>query len=182
MKQEPEKKTLTIKLQPYLQEFIQAALNDNVKSSLKNWFGKQLQGKIERRPQDQPPLLNTGPDYFTFELTRSDKLNIDCNLWISPENQKLLEDSIRLLFFHLYYQFMDDKMKYDIIIDGRIVRKGQIKNCILEFCQFYNIPFNRITYDMLKQRYFRYRREQKQLKELNRNQKKYVRNCYQIVL
>jgi hypothetical protein len=161
---------------------VQGSLNHEVKSSLKTWFGNQLKGKIEIRPPTEPPVLNTGPEYFSFELVRWDDLDVRCNLWINPKNQILLADSIRIMFYHLFYSWMDDKMRYDIIINGRLVRRGQIKNCILEFCEYYNIPFNHINFDMLSKRYYRYRKRQEELKEIKKNKINILRKCPQIVL
>jgi hypothetical protein len=46
---------------------------------------------------------------------------------------------------------VNDKLRYE----------KQIKKCILSFCIFYNITFNKITYEMLKKSYYRYKKKKK---------------------
>jgi hypothetical protein len=148
------KPTITIKIKPYLQEFIICALGDEApKASRRNFIGAILSPLLEYTPQDHVPRQIKGEDSFTFPLPREayGKETRRGTLYVSKENQLIFERILRIYFKSIFFQFVDDKIRYN----------RQIKDCILMFCAHYQITFNKINYEMLKKSYYRYRKSLK---------------------
>jgi hypothetical protein len=152
------RQTLTIKLKPYLQEFLQCKLGDEAAEASKTTLiGAILSPLIEYAPRDYVHKPQKGPEYITFELP--DRLgNKDTkkgNIYISEENQREFERILSNYFKDVFFQYVDDKIRYT----------GEIKKCILGFCADYYITFNTITYEMLKKAYYR-RKKQASLRNI----------------
>ncbi len=146
--------TITVKLKPYLQEFVVCALADEApKASRRNFIGAILSPLLEYTPEDHVPGQMKGEEYVCFPLPREayGKEPRRGTLHLSEENQRIFERIINIYFKSIFFQFVDDKIRY----------KGQIKECILMFCAHYQITFNKINYEMLKKSYYRYRKSLK---------------------
>jgi hypothetical protein len=152
--------TVTVKLKPYLQDYLRGRLNDKLSADSRNIIGVLLKPFLEYIPKDHKPTFPENDHYITFELPFYDKLNTrNGTIYVSDENQAHFQRSLECYFKDVFFQYMDDKIRYDIIVDGKKVRRGQIKNVILQFCADYNITFDNLTYDLLQKSY--YRRRQK---------------------
>ena len=148
------KPTITIKLKPYLQEFIICALRDETpKASRSHFIGAILSPLLEYTPKDHIPKPVKGEDYVTLPLPR-EAFGIETRrgtVYMSEENQRIFERTMRIYFKSIFFQFVDDKIRYN----------RQIKECILMFCAHYQISFNKINYEMLKKSYYRHRKSLK---------------------
>lgn len=155
-----EKQTVTIKLKPYLQDYLKGRLNDRLSADSKNIIGAFLKPFLEYRPKSLPPVFFDSPEYITFDLPFYDKLNTrNGSVYVSDENQVAFQQILESHFKDLFYQYMYDKIRYDILVNGKRVRRGQIKNVILQFCSDYDIPFNNMNYDLLQKSFYRNRKK-----------------------
>jgi len=145
MKQE-DRPTITIKLKPYLQEYLLCSLDTN-RASRNNLIGKLLKPLLEVRPPDQIPVFPKGPEYITFVLPYYNDLWVKSNLWVSKRNQEIFESYLEWHFKDLFYQYMDDKVRF----------YKSFKKCILQFCYDHNITFSHLNYELLKKNYYRKR-------------------------
>ncbi len=142
-----ERPTITIKLKPYLQEFLKSELRRNVVSK-RDILGIILIPLLEKLPENLPPYMPKGPDFITFPLQFTREINIRGNVWISPENQVMLEKYLEWHFKQLFFNYMNDKVRYF----------GSFKKAILQFCADYELAMNHINYEMLKKDYYRKRK------------------------
>lgn len=145
-----DRPTITLKLKPYLQEYLLCELQSDLASKT-NLVGKLLKPLLERRPKDQPPLLDTGPDYISLKLPFNDDVNIRGNLWVSPCNQAIFEEYLEWHFKQLFFHYMNDKVRYT----------GSFKAAILQFCADHNFTFAYMNYELLKKDYYRKRKRKK---------------------
>ncbi len=153
------RQTITLKLKPYLQEFLVCKLHDNAHiASRKNLIGAMLAPLIEYTPKDHVFERKKGPDYFTLEITQNLGLKDNRgNLYISETNLAHFERSLKIYFNEIFLSYVNDKVRYN----------NEIKKCILMFCSDYNISFNYITYEMLKKKYYREQKNSKKQKKLS---------------
>lgn len=147
-----ESQTLTIKLKPYLQEYLRCKLKDPEISN-RNIIGALLNPFIEYIPKDVVIKPQTGEEYITFPIRwgSSSKKNNQRGVYVSEQNQKDFERILSLHFKDIFFSYIDDKIRYN----------KEIKKCILQFCMDYKISFNNITYDMLKKSYYRQKKSEK---------------------
>jgi hypothetical protein len=140
---------VTIKLKPYLQDFVRGFLNDDVvKASTRNFIGKMLRIFIQYYPKDYKPVFAKSVYHITIELHFfTNTVDLRGNVYMSEENQRSFESMLDDFFKNLFYQYMDDKIRYN----------DEIKKCIIDFCDFYNITYSVINYEMLKKSYYRHR-------------------------
>jgi len=150
MKQNADRPSVTIKLKPYLQEYLLCELRTNL-ASKRNIIGILLQPFLEKRPPDVPPFMPHGPGYITFVLPYNNKKNIRGNLWVSPKNQEIFERFIEWHFKQLFFHYMNDKV---------MVYKS-FKTAILQFCLDHNFTYAYINYELLKKDYYRKRKRKK---------------------
>ena len=154
-----DKQTITIKLKPYLQEYLRCKLQEPLTASKRNIIGIMIQPFLEIRPRSVHPQFATGNDSITFDLPVSGNPNTrHGTVYISEENQKHFEKILDAHFKDLFFSFADDKIRYTILEAGSNSAKNpEIKSVILQFCADFNISFNNITYEMLKKSYYRRR-------------------------
>jgi hypothetical protein len=146
-----ERPTVTIKLKPYLQEYLRSELNNTLIASRRNLIGRLVKPFLMIRPVDVKPEFPTGPDYITFELPNYEDFNVRSNIYITPESQRIIEDFLEIHFKDLFYNYMKDKVRF----------YRSFKKCILQFCFDYNFTFDYINYEMLKKYFYRRREEEK---------------------
>ncbi len=156
------KQTLTVKLKPYLQEFLICMLGDEAAvASRKNLIGAMLSPLIQYCPKDYVFSKTEGPEYITFELPHGlgGKDPRGSAIIITDKNQREFERMLSIYFKDIFFRYVDDKIRYS----------GEIKKCILAFCADYNISFNHITYETLKKSYYRFKKGQSARKILSGN-------------
>lgn len=148
---------LTIKLKPYLQEYLQCKLGEPVNASTRNIVGALMRPLLQYRPKDVDHEFIDGPEYMHIDIVGYDFINIrQGTVWMHPDNQAIFEKQLDAHFKDLFFAYMNDKVRYSLLDrKGKVIRNGQIKNIILQFCSDYNITFNSITYEMLKKYYYR---------------------------
>lgn len=152
--------TITIKLKPYLQDYLRGRLNDRLSADSKNVIGAYIKPFLECRPKTTTPVFSDDPAYITFELPFYHSLNTrNHSIYVSETNQAHFQAILESHFKDLFYQYMNDKIRYDILVDNKRVRRGQIKNVILQFCSDYDIPFNNMNYELLQKAYYRKRQK-----------------------
>lgn len=144
---EQDRPTITIKLKPYLQEYLICELKSDVAHKT-NLIGKLLKPLLEIRPKGVAVEFKKGPEYITLGLPYNDDLNIRGNLWVSPRNQAIFEEFLEWHFKRLFFHYMNDKVRYS----------KSFKKCILQFCADYNFTFAHMNYELLKKDYYRRRK------------------------
>ena len=150
-----ERPTLTVKLKPYLQEYLRSELRRSHVSK-RNILGVILMPLLERRPAGIPPFIPKGAEFITFTLPFTRDINIRGDVWISPVNQEMLEKYLEWYFKQLFFNYMNDKVRYC----------GSFKKAILQFCADYEFAMNHINNEMLKKDYYRKRKRKKDEKSL----------------
>jgi hypothetical protein len=155
--QQDNRPTITIKLKPNLHEFIKRKLDEEDYATKLNIVGTIIRPFLSIRPVGTDPDLTTGPEYITLRLPYFDDLNIrNGTVYMSDENQKHFEKILDAHFKELFYNYVDDKVRY---LRKEYTTKGAIKKSILQFCSDYNLSFDTVTYDMLKKSYYRRRKK-----------------------
>lgn len=142
-----QNQTITIKLKPYLQEYLTCKLDGSLTVSQSNIIGVMMAPLLEYCPKDYRPE-NVKDKKLRFTLVLEDGIGgkrIHRGIYISEKNQKMFEKMLEMHFFDLFFSYVDDKIRY----------KKEIKKCILQFCMDYNLTFNDISFEMLKKRYYR---------------------------
>lgn len=151
-----ERQTITVKLKPWLQEFLTCSLQDAAVASKKNVIGAMITPFLEYAPASYVPVTNKGEEFITFELPDhiAGKNPKNASLVITEENQKNFERMLDVYFKDIFYNYIDDKIRYN----------REIKKCIYQFCADYKITFNNVSYEMLKKSYYRREKRQKKTK------------------
>lgn len=152
---EQDRPSVTIKLKPYLQEYLLCELRSNL-ASKRNIIGILLQPFLEKRPTGVPPFIPDGPEYITFLLPYEKKKNIRGNLWVSPENQQLFERFVEWHFKQLFFHYMNYRVK----------EYKSFKTAIHQFCADHDFTYSHINYELLKKDYYRKRKRKKTEKSL----------------
>ena len=152
-----ERTTITIRLKPWLQEFLICSLEDPAVASKKNVIGAMLTPFLEYAPSDYIVKMNKGEEYITFELPEhiAGKNARNGSLIVTEENQRNFERMLDVYFKDLFFNYVDDKIRYN----------SEIKKCIYQFCADYKLSFNNVSYEMLKKSYYRRRKKQKKTKK-----------------
>lgn len=144
--------TVTIKLKPYLQEYLKCKLGEPVTGN-RTFVGVMLRPFISYLPANENPPLMKGENFITIEIPWYDDKNVSNNtIYVSPENQEAFERILSTHFNDVFFSYMDDKVRY---MRQRHTAKGAIKKCILQFCSDYNISYNHMNYEMFKKKYYR---------------------------
>jgi len=152
------KQTITIKLKPYLQEFLVCKLGDPDISN-KNIIGALMSPFLQYVPKDYVYKPMKGDDYISFDLNRiNTRLDTRLGIYVSEEGQKDFQRVLYLHFKDIFVSFVDDKIRYT----------KQIKKCILQFCFDYNMTFDKISYQTLKKMYYREKKRQEEQKQKNK--------------
>jgi len=148
--------TLTIKLEPYLQEYLQCKLNDPVNAS-NNILGAIIKPFLETMPKTADVNRFSGPEYFTFEIPHVSWINNrNGTVWISPENKKCVQRILKAHFKDILYAYVEDKRRYRISdAKGNNRLRLKIKDIILQFCDDNHMRFSSINYETLKKIYYR---------------------------
>lgn len=167
-----DNQTVTIKLKPYLQEFLRCKLQADHELTVKrNFVGTILKPFLQIRPGDVAPVFPSGPEYITFQLPTYSDLEVRRGtVYVSDKNQAAFERILNAYFWDFFFTYMDDKVRY--LGKERESAYGVIKRCILQFCSDFNISFNDLNYDMMKKAYYRRRvsaekKQQKPAKSLS---------------
>lgn len=147
--------TITIKLKPYLQEYLKCKLKQEDVTANRTFVGVIVKPLISYRPMDVKPSFTNGDEYITIELPTYMDLEIRRgSVFMTESNQEQFERILNWHFWDLFFQYMDDKVRY---MSKENTRKGSIKKCILQFCSDYNISYNHLNYEMMKKAYYRRR-------------------------
>lgn len=149
--------TLTIKLEPYLQEYLTCKLSDPVYASSRNIVGAVVKPFLETMPRNMKHVRMEGPEYLTFEIPHVSWINNrNGTVWISPENQKNVERILKAHFKDALFSYINDKRRYRRVDpNGKILQRLKIKDILLQFCSDNNITFSKVNYETLKKVYYR---------------------------
>ena len=152
MKETPITYSVYVKLRPYLQEYLICKSNNNLKASQTEFVGTIIRPFITLLPEGGDPFFFTKlkdyhkDDYVEITLPNYRSKDIRNNTVYFPEsNYKDFERIISVHFWDLFYNYVNDKIRYN----------KRIKRVIIQFCTDYNITYNRLTYEMLKKAYYR---------------------------
>jgi len=167
-----DRPTLTIKLRPYLQDYIRFIMNaesqfpegDLLCATKNSYLGKLIFPFLERMPPRAKPNFqfdryqkNQDGYNFTFALPYFDNFEVRRNTaWISLKNQQAIQQIVEA-HFRLHFRFYaDDKVRYR---RDQHTAKGSIQAVVNEFCSQMNIRRDGITFDMISKAYYRARKK-----------------------
>ena len=161
-----ERPTITIRLKPQLQDYIQyiMTLEGNFSegpfllATSRSYLGRLIAPFVEYRPPDAQPLLLSGDrNLYTFMIMNYDHINVRHNkVWISEKNQIHIQNIVEAHFRLHFRVFADDKVRYQ---REQHTAKGSIKRVIQQFCADVNITFDDVTFDMISKSYYRSRKK-----------------------
>ncbi len=141
--------TITIKLKPYLQEFLICKLSDHDFLSQKNVITAMIEPLLEYAPGH---ILTEKPSKNSVTLKLPQKINlkytINHTVYISEHNQRIFERMLKLYFKDVFHFYVADKIRYT----------KSIKDSIFLFCIDYQISFNAINYELLKKSFYRFQK------------------------
>ena len=148
------RQTITIRLKPALHEFLRRNLQDDDQvASCCNFIGTLVRPFLSLRPEKTAPEFPSGPDAITIKLPLYPDLDVrHGTVYMSPDNQKHFEKILDAHFKEVFYNFVDDKVRY---LRKEHTKKGAIKKSILQFCSDYRLSFDSTTYEMLQKSYYR---------------------------
>jgi hypothetical protein len=145
---------VVVRLKPYLQEYLTCKFKKDFTGSMKNFVGASLRPLLAYVPENKTPvdykkLPGYDPKYF-IEIPLPHYKFI-CkkrhNIYLPPNHFHHFENIIYLLFWEVFFAYVDDKIRYN----------SQAKLAIYQFCIDYDITFNKMTYETLKKSYYRKR-------------------------
>lgn len=158
--------TISIKLKPYLQDYIQYLMHldhdyqdgEYLLATTTSYLGRLVSPFISLRPLDENPFTDVDhSSMFTFRIINYRNFNTRHHTaWISPANQKHIEDIVSQHFRLTFRLYADDKIRY-LLQDGGSM-KGALKNVVLQFCLDLNIDFDKISFELLCKSYWRDRK------------------------
>jgi hypothetical protein len=152
---EPNAATVTIRLKPYLQEYLRCKLQSEDISAKGNFLGTIIRPFLSLRPSDEPPCFECGPEFITIQLPTYQDLEVRRGtVHMSEKNQEAFGRILNAHFWEMFFNYMDDKVRY---MNSENTRKGTIKRVILQFCSDHNISYNSLNYEMMKKAYYRRR-------------------------
>ncbi len=169
---ELERPTITIKMRPYLQDYIRYIMNmeskfpegDLLCATKNSYLGKLIFPFLERMPPRAKPNFqfdryqkNQEGYSFTFALPYFHEFEVRRNTaWISLKNQQAIQQIVEA-HFRLHFRFYcDDKVRYRLETK---TQKGSIQAVVNEFCSQMNIRRDDITFDMISKAYYRARKK-----------------------
>ena len=152
--------TLTIEMPKYLQHYIKYVFlgGKNACNSINN-FNQFLEAVLEIRPKDLCFIKpENSDDLFTFELPRLRHKDPLYYNYINPNNNKILIESMKIMFETSLFTCMVQTMKFDYIIDQDRIRchHGERERAMKEFCYYNRIPFDELDFAYLKRRFTRF--------------------------
>ena len=158
---------VTVKIKPWLKEFLQCRFGDPVLALSKNMPGVLIASLVEYTPEGYVPekyLPDESMDVdiprdLAFSAPRSDLGNI----YLPKLNQIRFESSVSVIFKDELFYFLDDKIRYE----GKH-RSSNMKDCIYQFCIDNKVRYNHIQYENLKKMYYRYRQSHEIAKKRGR--------------
>ena len=178
-----DKKTVIIKLKPYLREFFCALQKEkNVNSSLKSFLGSVLLPFLSDVPKDYKPSLNKERESNELEIELVQYHHkvgpeIRGNVYIPEKNFKPVERILLEYFNSIFFTFMD------VYVSNKTIRNGRIGNpfvndAIYLFCVKYEINYD--NFDCLKKKYYRERKQREGfLKNKDTESIDYIPYCVQ---
>ncbi len=166
-----DKKTVTIRLKPYLQEFY-TGISGSTKanSSLRSFLGSIIILFIERIPRDYTPKLYTGEQYFDVELkhySHHTGPDIRGNVYINEFHFPKIERCLMEYFDSIFFTFMDQWTSNRTYSKSR-VSNPKVNDGILVFCRQHKINYARY-FECLKKKYYRERNQRMKLKNNSSN-------------
>jgi hypothetical protein len=148
---------VTIKIKPYLKEYLECKLGEPVKAPAHEFIGLLFRTFLDTRPADVDHEFISGDEYLNIELKNYDFIDVRCGtIWIHPDNQKLFERFVEDRFRLEFITFMDATLSKNTLFQYRYkVRNNMIKDAIIDFCALNHIKFNHVSFDSLKKYYYR---------------------------
>ena len=142
--------TVTIKLKPYLKEYIVCKLANRF-DDRNNIILAIVKPFIERIPAGYKPISQpTDEEHLEVKIPTFESVETrDGKVYISKENQENIERIVHAHFKDALFSYIDDKARYT----------PEIKKCIMQFCADNNITYNHTNYDTLKKAYYRARKK-----------------------
>ena len=142
---------VTVRLKPHLREFLTSKLKEEANfSSRKRIIGAILEPLVELMPKDAKPLSKHKDNFtLTLPINFAGINTRHHSVYISEENQKIFARIISLYFKEIFFNYMDDKVRY----------YEEIQQCIFMFCSDYNLTYSHINVESLKKAYYRYRKK-----------------------
>lgn len=150
--------TVSIRLKPYLQEYLRCKLQEAELTAWKNsLIGSMLRPFLEITKKEQIPVFHhKDENWITFRLPLYHDLEVRRHsVTISEENMAYFANSLEAHFKDFFFSYMDDKVRYT----SNTGKRGAIKKCIIQFCADMHISYNYLNYEMLKKSYYRRRNE-----------------------
>lgn len=151
---------ISIPIKPYLKDFLVNIYGQEpIPTSKKNIIGILVEPILKKPPVDYIPQQTISkPDNILIEIIKcKKKKELEKNPlyyhYISLDDQLKLQRGILNIFNHIFYTFTDSY----ILAYSKGNIKYEIKNCIDDFCNEYDINKDNADYEMLKKNYYRYR-------------------------
>jgi hypothetical protein len=154
--------TTTIKIKPYLKEFILCRfLSGQYRSSADDILGQTIKPFLVSSPENLTRITATSDDnFFTFELPNYSDKKVTYHNYIRPEHQRYIERIFEYFFREAMFHFV--KQNHEL-------NRGDIKDWIINWCNLNNITFAKVNYETLKKAYWRYRVDQEEKEKNEKN-------------
>lgn len=159
--------TTTIKIKPYLKEFILCRfLDGQYRCTADDPLGNMIKPFLISASVNLVRIdVDSDETYFTFELPNYSDKKVTIHNYIEPKNQRYIEYIFELMF----REAMFHHVLQNIEMNG-----GLIKDWIINWCRMNNITFSNVNYDTLKKAFYRYRMAQE-------NKKKNDKSCTRLL-
>lgn len=150
---------VTVKIKPWLKEFLMCRFGDPVQANSKNFPGIIISPLVEYTPDDYTPERYPPTESLDIEIPRDLAINAprsdSGNIYISKDNQVRFEKGVAVIFKDEFFYYLDDKIRY---LSKERIRSSNMKDSIYQFCIDNKVRFNSLTYENLKKMYYRYRK------------------------
>jgi hypothetical protein len=149
---------VSVKIKPWLKEFLECKLGDPVPASKQNWVGAMIGPLVKYTPEDYKPEKYPDEQTLRIEIPRDmapTAMRSDLgNIYVNQEGQIRFEYGVASLFKDELFHYLDDKIRYNVRH-----RSSNMKACIYQFCIDHHVRFDNITYENLKKMYYRQRKK-----------------------
>lgn len=150
---------VTVKIKPWLKEFLECRFGDPVQASKQNLVGVLIAPLVDYTPGDYQHEVFTEAESLKIEIPRDLAVRAarsdNGNIYVTRENQQRFEAGVAVVFKDQLFFYLDDKIRYE----GK-ERSSNMKDCIYQFCIDNKIKFDAVSYENLKKMYYRYRKRQ----------------------
>ena len=142
--------SVTVRMKPYLVEYAKSKMGNGLFSN-SEIITKIVKPFIRRMPSSyQHKQQSLTPDILEIPIPLISDLYVgDNKIYIHPSDHITIARIFEAHFNDALFSYVTDKVRYN----------AELKKCFIQFCDDYDISWENINYDMMKKKYYRFRKK-----------------------